>query len=229
MDTLNTISNVGRWSSISNSINANFETIEAELEKLGLSAYKGKGYFISTESLRTAFPNPSVGDWAIVSGIIYYCSTAGTWNQGVEFTVDVDLTDYVEKNGGDASRLQIEDVKLLTVGKILPFDGIVTETVSFTTSAYPTGIDYKVVYLPSENAFVGYRDGVCTYIFGSYGVEPIRLNQYYNNYDSGSWSAIEDNLYISTDGRIYRIINGTLTLLNTISSLYVSDEEEITV
>ena len=80
---LNTINNTGSWGDAAARLNENFSKVNAEVEKARLASSKNKGLFGSLESLRSAYPTPQVGDWAVVvdsiPGPVYRCTTAGTW------------------------------------------------------------------------------------------------------------------------------------------------------
>lgn len=80
------------------------------LNTLDLSTViKCKGYFDSYEELIEAYPNPQVGDWAIVNEngkwIVYKCFTKGVWEStGQEYKQDpIDLSTYVKKQVFDST------------------------------------------------------------------------------------------------------------------------------
>lgn len=75
---LNTINNTGSWGDAAARLNENFSKVNAEVEKARLASSKNKGLFGSLESLRSAYPTPQVGDWAVVGdsipGPVYRCT-----------------------------------------------------------------------------------------------------------------------------------------------------------
>ena len=101
---LDTIKNKTTWSDASASINANNMKIADELEKIASSTYKNKGYFVSANALKTAYPTATAGSKAYVGttypySIYLWSTTANAWVdstlKGGEETVP--LGDYYTK------------------------------------------------------------------------------------------------------------------------------------
>ena len=46
---------------------------------LSFISTKDKGYFANEDELNEAYPNPQIGDWAIVGGYIFRCIENGIW------------------------------------------------------------------------------------------------------------------------------------------------------
>lgn len=73
-----------------------------EIRKLRESTVAGKGLFATEGDLKSKWPSPQVGDWAIVGntvpGTVYQCKTAGTWsNTGQQGGGgDLELDDYLQ-------------------------------------------------------------------------------------------------------------------------------------
>ena len=98
---LNNINNTDNWGTTAARLNENFSKISADVEKAKNSSTRAKGLFASLSALKSAWPTPQVGDWAIVGntvpGTVYKCTTAGTWsNTGQQGGGgEIDLGDYL--------------------------------------------------------------------------------------------------------------------------------------
>ena len=74
-------------------------------DKIDNISEKSKGYFSSFDSLNQLFPNPKIGDWAIVKNssngnwYIYKCTTEGEWSEtDEEYTQEIDLNEYTKSS-----------------------------------------------------------------------------------------------------------------------------------
>lgn len=56
----------GYWSETANTLNYNFNKIDAEINELNGKTTKSKGLFRTEVLLKNAYPSPEPGDWAFV-------------------------------------------------------------------------------------------------------------------------------------------------------------------
>lgn len=110
MSILNVIKKVANWGSQADALNDNFNKISQELGKVSASSPTNKGYFLSLAKLKEDYPTPIVGMYANVAGEIYYCGTAGTWEDSgktASETVDVNgvikISDLLQSVSDNAS------------------------------------------------------------------------------------------------------------------------------
>lgn len=96
------------------------DSIDAKLNK-------SKGYFSSQAALLEAFPNPTVGEWAIVQKgervVVFQCLEDGIWadtNKNYDTTIDLSeyvkakyLEDYIKKK--DAQEKLVSGVNIKTI------------------------------------------------------------------------------------------------------------------
>lgn len=95
------ISSNSNWGSEAAKMNRNFQSLEVDVQAAKNSSVRAKGLFPSIADLRSAYPSPVVGDWAVVGstipGLVYECRTNGSWvstgQQGGGG--DVDLAGYL--------------------------------------------------------------------------------------------------------------------------------------
>lgn len=95
------ISSNSNWGSEAAKMNRNFQSLEVDVQAAKNSSVRAKGLFPSLTELKSAYPSPVKGDWAVVGttipGLVYECRTNGTWvstgQQGGGGSVD--LTGYV--------------------------------------------------------------------------------------------------------------------------------------
>lgn len=101
---LTTITNTGNWGQQASSLNENFQKIKVELLKADNTVSKGKGLFRTLETLKSAYPNPEKGWWAIVGNTLpgaIYVAQDGIWKATGEV--------------GGAPSINIEPVKITTL------------------------------------------------------------------------------------------------------------------
>jgi len=98
---LTTIQSSSSWGDAAAAINQNNQKISTEIEKAKNSSTRAKGLFASESALKTRWPAPQTGDWAIVGstvpGTIWRCNTAGTWTNTGQTGGggEVELDDYL--------------------------------------------------------------------------------------------------------------------------------------
>ena len=98
---LTTIQNTSNWGEAAAAINQNNSKISTEIEKAKNSSTRAKGLFESESALKSRWPSPLVGDWAIVGttvpGTVWQCKTAGTWTNTGQTGGggEVELDDYL--------------------------------------------------------------------------------------------------------------------------------------
>lgn len=123
---LNTILNSGKFRDIAARLNENFSKISTAIDSVSLSATKNKGLFPTVEELKSKYPNPSPGDWAVVGdsipGKIYRCETAGSWMDTGKTGGggNVDLAGYAKKT--DLAGLESSSEKINQIGEKLAGD-----------------------------------------------------------------------------------------------------------
>lgn len=92
------------WSDASASINSNNDKIAESIARLKDATYKNKGYFVSADALKTAYPTATAGSKAYVGtaypySVYMWSSVANDWVdstlKGGEETVN--LVDYYTK------------------------------------------------------------------------------------------------------------------------------------
>lgn len=227
MEKLNSIPILGKWNDIADKLNSNLQKIEQELIKLGYSTYQStnfKGYYASLSALETAFPTPTIGDWAFVgedAKIYQYANddSSSFWEEGVSISsvFNIDLSNYLT-NDADLSNNVIGSENLvdvlnskLTSSSILYFDGIIDAVSNLGTGNPWNGYIY---YSKSQDAFVMRQVGE-TYDLGyqsyTFLVNNISSIGTYNNYVNSTFISNKDNLYIDSDGNIYAFVNNVFT------------------
>lgn len=80
---LNTIKNTGTWGESATAINENNQKINSEVEKLKYVTNKCKGLHVTEAALKTEFPNPKDGDWAIIGTTVpgpIWSAGNGVWS-----------------------------------------------------------------------------------------------------------------------------------------------------
>ena len=101
---LDRIKTTTTWSDASASINSNNDKIAESIARLNDATYKNKGYFVSANALKTAYPTATAGSKAYVGttypySIYLWSTTANAWVdstlKGGEETVP--LGDYYTK------------------------------------------------------------------------------------------------------------------------------------
>ena len=116
---LNKIKNNASWGESASSLNSNFESIEADLTKVKNATTRCKGYFISGDELKTAYPSAHVGDYAYIgTAYPFYIwkwngsSWGNTGNTGGD--QDVNLENYYNKTETDAKFSELSS-KVLSI------------------------------------------------------------------------------------------------------------------
>ena len=99
MDELNTIPSKGIFADLIGLINTNFGKIQNLITMLQYTTSHCCGNYATESSLSAAYPSPKKGDWAVVNGYIYECTTDGTWtNTNTMYSGNADtLNDYATK------------------------------------------------------------------------------------------------------------------------------------
>lgn len=99
MEELNTIPSKGIFSDVIGLINTNFGKIQNLITMLQYTTSHCCGNYATEDSLSAVYSSPKKGDWAVVNGYIYECTTDGTWtNTNTKYSGNADaLSDYATK------------------------------------------------------------------------------------------------------------------------------------
>ena len=103
---LNKIQSSGSWGRAAESLNANFNHINLDMEKMKNASFRNKGYFLTEADMKAAYPTANVGDKAYVgtseSFAIWVYGTNG-WKNSEKTGGDesVDLEQYYTKTEVD--------------------------------------------------------------------------------------------------------------------------------
>lgn len=118
MQNFNTIPKQGSFGTVIDLINANFSLATVAINGVEYTTRRNKGFFLNAEALEEAFPEPTIGDWALVKGSgnttfpcpIYVCTTAGTWSDSGETYEggEIPLSDYLTLSVFNTWKSEIE-------------------------------------------------------------------------------------------------------------------------
>lgn len=243
MEKLTAIPNLGKWFEIAEKLNNNLSLIENEIEKLGLSTYKCKGYFTSIQALESYFPIPRVGDWAIIDNYIYRASQDDNgwfWEEGSIFRINVDLSEYLRVDG-DASDLTIDGLNIKdALDQKLSINSDISQSTYIGDKKLINVLNEKITsnnFLPfdgvtettqsviasstaSDNIFIYYSTVRGDFV--AYNIEDDKL---YSGFQSGFKNKTKytrDGIYIDNDGNIYTFIDGVFTQIVGVGKHFTS-------
>ena len=103
---LQSISHIYSWGSVASVLNDNFEKVREAIESGNSEQSLAKGIFKTLDDLRTAYPSPTIGDWAYVgtSFPAYTYTWNGTsWVKSGESKQpdDIELEGYIQSSEVD--------------------------------------------------------------------------------------------------------------------------------
>lgn len=223
MEKLNNIPKEGKWGDIADLLNNNLGKIEQKMSSLNLSYNNSKGFFPTYEELVAKHPTPSEGEWAIVNGVIYYAkqsNEAFVWQQGTKVSMDVDLSDYLKKNG-QATDLMFGDDTLANVInsknlRIMPFQGFV-EDADILPMGYG-GSDYEVYYIIEQNMFAARVGKQFFYVWGDLS---------YNSDSEYNINGIAraDVIFVDSDNAMWRVVDGNIRRISNGRKWYTKNAQ----
>lgn len=160
---LNKIKNNASWGESASSLNSNFESIEADLTKVKNATTRCKGYFISGDELKTAYPSAHVGDYAYIgTAYPFYIwkwngsSWGNTGNTGGD--QDVNLENYYNKTETDAKLSELGSKANFSNSTVI--SGVIKDSHSKVGEAnvfVKAGTKLKVAYNFSSLSGQGWR------------------------------------------------------------------------